>query len=145
MHTSYLVVLFLLCCCSIECWFFKSTSTTTTTTAGTTLPPSTQSSIFSSPSLSSEVKIHRTDMVNSMQQDALSIGQKALRLYGPYAVGARSRISRHIQDEFNTKYPKGWQTIIGKDFGALGITAQPNYYILFQVDRVMILLFKPLC
>ncbi|PQQ16403.1 dynein light chain 2 cytoplasmic [Prunus yedoensis var. nudiflora] len=59
--------------------------------------------------------IVETDMLQTMQQDALVLASKALDVFD---VTEATEIGRFIKKEFDKTYGPGWQCIVGTDFGS---------------------------
>ncbi|GLT83401.1 hypothetical protein SLE2022_016930 [Rubroshorea leprosula] len=75
--------------------------------------------------LEGKAVIGETDMLKTMQQDALDLAAKALDFF----------------DEFDRMYGPGWQCIVGTDFGSF-VTHCSGCFIYFCVGSLAILLFR---
>nr|GMD58036.1 dynein light chain 2, cytoplasmic [Ipomoea batatas] len=75
--------------------------------------------------LEGKAVIGETDMLQTMQQDALDLAAKALDFF----------------DEFDRAYGSSWQCIVGTDFASF-VTHCSGCFIYFHVGSLAILLFK---
>ncbi|GAB4852345.1 hypothetical protein Ancab_016538 [Ancistrocladus abbreviatus] len=82
--------------------------------------------------------IDETDMLQTMQQDALKLAAKALDYYD---VTEAIEIACFIKKEFDRTYRPGWQCIVGSDFGSF-VTHCCGCFIYFNIGSLAILLFK---
>ncbi|KAF3453592.1 hypothetical protein FNV43_RR04032 [Rhamnella rubrinervis] len=82
--------------------------------------------------------IGETDMLQTMQQDALDVASKALDFFD---VSEATEIARFIKKEFDKTYGGGWQCIVGKDFGSF-VTHCYGSFIYFYIGSLAILLFR---
>ncbi|KAL8141329.1 hypothetical protein V2J09_007350 [Rumex salicifolius] len=82
--------------------------------------------------------IGETDMLQTMQQDALDFAAKALDFYD---VTQATDIARFIKQEFDKEYGLGWQCIVGMDFGSF-VTHCHGCFIYFCIGSLAVLLFK---
>lgn len=88
--------------------------------------------------LEGKAVIGETDMLQTMQQDALDLAAKALDFFD--AIDATA-IARFIKQEFDRMYGPGWQCVVGRDFGSF-VTHCFGCFIYFQVGSLSILLFR---
>ncbi|XP_073029398.1 uncharacterized protein [Primulina eburnea] len=88
--------------------------------------------------LEGKAVIGETDMLQTMQQDALDLAAKALDFFD---VTEATEIARSIKKGFDTMYGPGWQCIVGKDFGSF-VTHCYGCFIHFCVGSLTILLFR---
>ncbi|KAK4576498.1 hypothetical protein RGQ29_027167 [Quercus rubra] len=88
--------------------------------------------------LEGKAVIGETDMLQTMQQDALNLAAKALDIFD---VTEATEIARFIKKEFDTTYGPGWQCIVGTDFGSF-VTHCSGCFIYFCIGSLAILLFK---
>ncbi|XP_058210992.1 uncharacterized protein LOC131323295 isoform X2 [Rhododendron vialii] len=65
--------------------------------------------------LEGKAVIGESDMLQTMQQDALDLAAKALDFYD---VTEPTEIARFIKKEFDRLYGPGWQCIVGTDFSS---------------------------
>ncbi|KAK6131578.1 hypothetical protein DH2020_034689 [Rehmannia glutinosa] len=75
--------------------------------------------------LEGKAVVGETDMLQTMQQDALHLAAKALDFF----------------DEFDRAHGPGWQCIVGTDFGSF-VTHCSGCFIHFCIGSLAILLFK---
>ncbi|GMH05668.1 hypothetical protein Nepgr_007508 [Nepenthes gracilis] len=88
--------------------------------------------------LEGKAVIGETDMLLTMQQDALNLAARALDCYD---VTDATEIARFIKKEFDRSYGAGWQCIVGTDFGSF-VTHCSGCFIHFCVGSLAILLFR---
>ncbi|KAG5597707.1 hypothetical protein H5410_038939 [Solanum commersonii] len=88
--------------------------------------------------LEGKAVIGDTDMLGTMQQDALDLAAKALDFFD---VTEATEIARFLKKEFDTMYGPGWQCIVGTDFGSF-VTHCYGCFIHFYIGSLAILLFK---
>ncbi|XP_058071438.1 uncharacterized protein LOC131220674 [Magnolia sinica] len=88
--------------------------------------------------LEGKAVIGETDMLQTMQQDALRIAGKALDAFD---VTDSTEIARYIKKEFDRVYGTGWQCIVGTDFGSF-VTHCHGCFIYFCIGSLAILLFR---
>ncbi|KAK0600065.1 hypothetical protein LWI29_011248 [Acer saccharum] len=88
--------------------------------------------------LEGKAVIGETDMLQTMQQDALDLAAKALDIFD---VTEATQIARFIKKEFDTTHGPGWQCIVGTDFGSF-VTHCYGCFIHFHVGSLAILLFR---
>ncbi|XP_059444045.1 uncharacterized protein LOC132175961 [Corylus avellana] len=88
--------------------------------------------------LEGKAVIGETDMLQTMQQDALELAAKALDIFD---VTEATEIARSIKKEFDGTYGPGWQCIVGTDFGSF-VTHCSGCFIYFSVGSLSILLFR---
>ncbi|ESR65243.1 Dynein light chain [Citrus sinensis] len=88
--------------------------------------------------LEGKAVIGETDMLETMQQDALDLAAKALDFFD---VTEPTEIARFIKKEFDKAYGTGWQCIVGTDFGSF-VTHCYGNFIYFRVGSLAILLFR---
>ncbi|XP_008803857.1 dynein light chain 2, cytoplasmic [Phoenix dactylifera] len=82
--------------------------------------------------------IGETDMLPTMQQDALRLAAKAL---DHFDITDSTEIARFIKMEFDCLYGPGWQCIVGTDFGSF-VTHCCGCFIYFGIGSLAILLFR---
>ncbi|CAN1239243.1 Dynein light chain LC6, flagellar outer arm [Linum grandiflorum] len=75
--------------------------------------------------LEGKAVVGETDMLNTMQHDALHLAANALDFF----------------DEFDRLYGGGWMCIVGTDFGSF-VTHCSGCFIHFQIGSLAILLFR---
>ncbi|XP_022877591.1 dynein light chain 1, cytoplasmic-like [Olea europaea var. sylvestris] len=90
--------------------------------------------------LEGKAVIGETDMLETMQQDALHIAAKALDFFD---VNEATEIARFIKKEFDSQHGSGWQCIVGTNFGSF-VTHCYGCFIYFCIGSLTILLFKGL-
>ncbi|KDP38950.1 hypothetical protein JCGZ_00707 [Jatropha curcas] len=88
--------------------------------------------------LEGKAVIGETDMLKTMQQDALDLAAKALDFFD---VTEATEIACFIKKEFDRTYGPGWQCIVGTDFGSF-VTHRSGNFIHFQIGSLAILLFR---
>ncbi|GMJ15924.1 hypothetical protein like AT4G27360 [Hibiscus trionum] len=88
--------------------------------------------------LEGKAVIGDTDMLQTMQQDALDLAAKALDFFD---VTEPTGIARFVKKEFDRTYGAGWQCIVGTDFGSF-VTHSSGCFIYFCIGSLAILLFK---
>lgn len=88
--------------------------------------------------LEGKAVVDETDMLQTMQQDALHLAAKALDLFD---ITEATEIARFIKKEFDRAYGLGWQCIVGTDFGSF-VTHCHGCFIYFCVGSLAILLFR---
>ncbi|KAK3040292.1 hypothetical protein RJ639_028207 [Escallonia herrerae] len=88
--------------------------------------------------LEGKAVVGETDMLQTMQQEALDIAAKALDFFD---VTEATEIARLIKKEFDRAYGPGWQCIVGTDFGSF-VTHCYGCFIHFSFGSLAILLFK---
>ncbi|OVA14442.1 Dynein light chain [Macleaya cordata] len=88
--------------------------------------------------LEGKAVIGETDMLQTMQQDALSLAAKALDVFD---VTDSTEIACFIKKEFDKSYGPGWQCIVGRDFGSF-VTHCHGCFIYFNIGSLAILLFR---
>ncbi|KAF8411234.1 hypothetical protein HHK36_003781 [Tetracentron sinense] len=82
--------------------------------------------------------IGETDMLLTMQQEALHLAAKDLDVFD---VTESTEIARFIKKEFDSSYGPGWQCIVGTDFGSF-VTHCHGCFIYFCIGSLTILLFR---
>ncbi|KAK6946781.1 Dynein light chain, type 1/2 [Dillenia turbinata] len=88
--------------------------------------------------LEGKAVIGETDMLQTMQQEALNLAAKALDYYD---VTEATEIARFIKMEFDRTYGPGWQCVVGTDFGSF-VTHCHGCFIYFCIGSLAILLFR---
>ncbi|KAJ0988675.1 hypothetical protein J5N97_007031 [Dioscorea zingiberensis] len=88
--------------------------------------------------LEGKAVIDETDMLQTMQQDAVRLASSAL---DEFDVTDSTEIARFIKKEFDRLYGQGWQCIVGRDFGSF-VTHCSGCFIYFSVGTLSILLFR---
>ncbi|KAJ6706974.1 DYNEIN LIGHT CHAIN [Salix viminalis] len=90
--------------------------------------------------LEGKAVVGETDMLQTMQQDALHLAAKALDIFD---VTESTDIARFIKKDFDRVHGPGWQCIVGMDFGSF-VTHYHGCFIHFCIGNLAILLFKGL-
>ncbi|OVA08006.1 Dynein light chain [Macleaya cordata] len=90
--------------------------------------------------LESKGVIGETDMLQTMQQDALRVAEKALDVFD---VTDSIDIASFIKKEFDKVYGPGWQCIVGTNFGSF-VTHCHGCFIHYCIGNLAILLFRGL-
>ncbi|XP_078156988.1 uncharacterized protein LOC144552852 [Carex rostrata] len=88
--------------------------------------------------LESKAVIGETDMLQTMQTDALKFAGKAL---DEFEASDATAIARFIKKEFDNMYGPGWQCVVGTNFGSF-VTHHFGCFISFSVGSLDILLFR---
>ncbi|KAJ0500632.1 putative dynein ATPase [Helianthus annuus] len=88
--------------------------------------------------LEGKAVIGETDMIQTMQDDALQLAAKALDFFD---VTEATEIARVVKQEFDRMYGGGWQCIVGTNFGSF-VTHSCGSFIHFSVGSLAILLFR---
>ncbi|KAM1245644.1 hypothetical protein ACFX13_037653 [Malus domestica] len=88
--------------------------------------------------LEGKAVVNETDMLQTMQQDALQLAAKAL---DNFDVTEPTEIAQFIKKEFDDTYGLGWQCIVGTDFGSF-VTHSQGCFIYFFVGSLAFLLFR---
>nr|AFK40597.1 unknown [Lotus japonicus] len=88
--------------------------------------------------LEGKAVIGETDMLQTMQQNALDLASKALDFFD---VTEAIEIARFIKKEFDRMHGPGWQCIVGTDFGSF-VTHCCGCFIYFCIGSLAILLFR---
>ncbi|CAI9088603.1 OLC1v1022980C1 [Oldenlandia corymbosa var. corymbosa] len=88
--------------------------------------------------LEGKAVIDETDMLKTMQQDALDLAAKALDFFD---VTEATDIAGFIKKAFDRAYGPGWQCIVGTDFGSF-VTHCHGCFIYFNIGSLAILLFR---
>ncbi|KAF9672875.1 hypothetical protein SADUNF_Sadunf11G0089700 [Salix dunnii] len=88
--------------------------------------------------LEGKAVVGETDMLQTMQEDALDLAAKALDFYD---VTDATDIARFIKQDFDRMHGPGWQCVVGRDFGSF-VTHCFGCFIYFQVGSLSILLFR---
>ncbi|KAL8205529.1 hypothetical protein R6Q57_009080 [Mikania cordata] len=88
--------------------------------------------------LEGKAVIGETDMLQTMQDDALQLAAKALDFFD---VTEATEIARVIKQEFDRMYGGGWQCIVGTNFGSF-VTHCYGSFIHFSIGNLAILLFR---
>ncbi|MBA0747007.1 hypothetical protein Gogos_009477 [Gossypium gossypioides] len=79
--------------------------------------------------LEGKAVIGDTDMLQTMQQDALHLAAKSLDFFD---VTEATDIARFVKKEFDKTYGEGWQCMVGTDFER---KSPPLRYIKLNTDR----------
>ncbi|KAK9971123.1 hypothetical protein ABG768_027015 [Culter alburnus] len=82
-----------------------------------------------------KIEIHKSDMSDEMQRNALQVALLAVNMYKE-----DNDIARYIKKEFNRKHGNTWHCIIGSS--GYSVTNNKNSYIDFSVGGKNITLFK---
>ncbi|XP_009375219.1 dynein light chain 1, cytoplasmic-like [Pyrus x bretschneideri] len=88
--------------------------------------------------LEGKAVVNETDMLQTMQQDALQLAARAL---DNFDVTEPTEIAQFIKKEFDDTYGLGWQCIVGTDFGSF-VTHSQGCFIYFFVGSLAFLLFR---
>ncbi|KAJ4977203.1 hypothetical protein NE237_002309 [Protea cynaroides] len=88
--------------------------------------------------LEGKAVISDTDMLQTMQDEALRLAAKALDVFD---VTDSTQIAYFIKKEFDRLHGPGWQCIVGTDFGSF-VTHFCGCFIYFCIGSLAILLFK---
>ncbi|XP_061358861.1 uncharacterized protein LOC133303032 [Gastrolobium bilobum] len=88
--------------------------------------------------LEGKAVIGETDMLQTMQQDAMDLASKALDFFD---VTEAVEIAGFIKKEFDRTHGPGWQCIVGTDFGSF-VTHSCGCFIYFCIGSLAILLFR---
>ncbi|XP_010268852.1 PREDICTED: dynein light chain 1, cytoplasmic-like [Nelumbo nucifera] len=88
--------------------------------------------------LEGKAVISDTDMLQTMQQDAIRLAAKALDIFD---VIDTTEIACCVKKEFDRLYGFGWQCIVGTDFGSF-VTHFHGCFIYFCIGSLAFLLFK---
>ncbi|KAK8519920.1 hypothetical protein V6N13_031607 [Hibiscus sabdariffa] len=88
--------------------------------------------------LEGKAVVEETDMLQTMQHDALGLAAKALDFFD---VTQSTHIACFIKKEFDRTYGAGWQCIVGTDFGSF-VTHCSGCFIYFSVGSLAVLLFR---
>ncbi|KAG4981396.1 Dynein light chain LC6, flagellar outer arm [Glycine soja] len=98
--------------------------------------------------LEGKAVIGETDMLQTMQQDALNLASKALDFFDVTEATDIARFikkaSKYLQSpsvEFDRTHGPGWQCIVGTDFGSF-VTHCCGCFIYFCIGSLAILLFR---
>ncbi|KAL5579304.1 hypothetical protein UlMin_011746 [Ulmus minor] len=82
--------------------------------------------------------VGEADMLQAMQKDALHLAAKALDVFD---VNEYTNIAHFIKKDFDKSYGRGWQCIVGTDFGSF-VTHSEGCFIYFCVGSLAFLLFR---
>ncbi|XP_021647290.1 dynein light chain 1, cytoplasmic [Hevea brasiliensis] len=85
--------------------------------------------------LEGKAVIGETDMLQTMQQDALHLAAKALHIF---SVSWSNDITCFIKKDFDRLHRPGWQCKVGTDFGSF-VTHYHGYFIYFYIGSLAIL------
>ncbi|XP_077221535.1 dynein light chain type 1 family protein [Tasmannia lanceolata] len=90
--------------------------------------------------LEGKAVISETDMLQTMQQEALRLAAEALDVFD---ITDSTQIACYIKkmNEFDFTYGPGWQSIVGTDFGSF-VTHCYGCFIYFRIGSLAILLFR---
>ncbi|KAJ3705107.1 hypothetical protein LUZ61_008812 [Rhynchospora tenuis] len=88
--------------------------------------------------LESKAVIGESDMLQTMQIDALKYAGKAL---DEFEASDSTEIARFIKKEFDKVYGPGWQCVVGTSFGSF-VTHHCGCFIHFGIGNLAILLFR---
>ncbi|XP_076947876.1 uncharacterized protein LOC143619948 [Bidens hawaiensis] len=88
--------------------------------------------------LEGKAVVGETDMLQTMQDDALQLAAKTLDFFD---VTEATDIARVIKQGFDRTYGGGWQCIVGTDFGSF-VTHCYGSFIHFSIGSLAILLFR---
>ncbi|MBA0748689.1 hypothetical protein Gogos_002681 [Gossypium gossypioides] len=82
--------------------------------------------------------VGETDMLHTMQKDALHLAAKALDIF---EATESTDIAQFIKKDFDRLYGPGWQCVVGTDFSSF-VTHCHGCFIHFCVGSLAILLFR---
>lgn len=82
------------------------------------------------------VEVKKVKMSSSMKQYAVDCATLAHIRYS-----SKSDIAVYIKNEFNDRYGRYWNCVVGEQFGYY-IYHKPNHYIYFKLDQYYVVLFK---
>ncbi|KAK8618360.1 hypothetical protein V6N13_132354 [Hibiscus sabdariffa] len=82
--------------------------------------------------------VGETDMLQTMQKDALHLAAKALDIF---EATESTDIAQFIKKDFDRAYGPGWQCVVGMDFSSF-VTHNRGCFIYFCVGSLAILLFR---
>ncbi|KAG5523434.1 hypothetical protein RHGRI_035298 [Rhododendron griersonianum] len=88
--------------------------------------------------LEGKALIEDSDMPKKMQIQAMSAASQALDIYD---VLDYKSIASHIKKEFDKRYGKGWQCVVGSNFGCF-FTHTKGTFIYFTLETLNFLIFK---
>ncbi|KDP20880.1 hypothetical protein JCGZ_21351 [Jatropha curcas] len=88
--------------------------------------------------LEGKAVVGETDMLQTMQQDALHLAAKALDIFD---VTESTDIARFIKKDFDMLRGPGWQCIVGTEFGSF-VTHYHGCFIYFNIGSIAIMLFR---
>ncbi|KAI5331084.1 PREDICTED: dynein light chain [Prunus dulcis] len=88
--------------------------------------------------LEGKAVVNETDMLQTMQQDALHLAAKALDIFD---ITEPTEIAQFIKKEFDESYGTGWQCIVGTDFGSF-VTHSQGCFIHFLIGSLAFLVFR---
>ncbi|KAF9594896.1 hypothetical protein IFM89_035057 [Coptis chinensis] len=88
--------------------------------------------------LEGKAVIGETDMLQTMQKDAVGLAAQALDVFD---VADSIDIACFIKKDFDRLYGPGWQCIVGTDFGSF-VTHCQGSFIHFCIGSLAILLFR---
>ncbi|KAI8907022.1 cytoplasmic dynein light chain 2 [Powellomyces hirtus] len=80
--------------------------------------------------------IHKADMSEEMQQDAVDCATQAMEKYNN-----EKHIAAFIKQEFDKKYNPTWHCIVGRNFGST-VTHEMKHFTCFYLGQFAIPLFK---
>ena len=78
----------------------------------------------------------KVEMPEAMKQDVVECATRAFTRYN-----STRDIAQYIKKEFDNKYNRYWQCIVGEQF-SFYVHHQTNRYIYFKIDQYYIVLFK---
>ncbi len=88
------------------------------------------------------VEIHRSDMTEDMEREAIQNAKDALSDLAAQGNGGQKDLATRIKKKFDSTYPNStWHCVIGNHF-ASAVTHQTRFLIFFQINSQNILLFK---
>ncbi|XP_057969731.1 dynein light chain 1, cytoplasmic-like [Malania oleifera] len=88
--------------------------------------------------LEGKAVIRETDMPVKMQIQAMASASQALDLYD---VSDFISIAAHIKKELDKVYGRGWQCVVGSNFGCF-ITHSPETFIYFAFETLTFLIYR---
>jgi hypothetical protein len=88
------------------------------------------------------IEIHRSDMSDDMQREAIQAAKDAYQESLQQGNGGQKDFAARIKKRFDSSYPNStWHCVIGNHF-ASAVTHQTRFLIFFQFNSQNILLFK---
>jgi dynein light chain LC8-type len=82
------------------------------------------------------LKIHHCETAHDILHDAVEIAARDIE-----KKCADVEIAANLKKEFDKRYNKEWQCIVGKNFGAF-VSNEEEYAVYFTYGQVSVLLFK---
>lgn len=85
-----------------------------------------------------DIKIHKSDLTDSMQNDAILFAKQGFQKSETFI---QKNVAKHIKLAFDNKYEPVWHCVVGNDFGSY-TTHQSDKFIYFSIEKQSIILFK---